>query len=776
MEIVVTNQYGLIIFAVTVDENGMPKTLYQGINRAEAVSTYQKAIENPANAKKRVRFYNFRQVYDYVGEEKNKSAYPIKEYYDDTEVYQPANKDNIETIAVNNNHKLLAPNGKVSNLTAEQWHLVRTPEFKDWFGDWLKHPNRSSQVLDANGEPMVMFHGSNNYQYFTNPYPNYTVFFDPRMSRLEPRTVGGGIYFSNKWDVAAQFSIFNFVVECFINIRKPIKIDGDYSHIWDVIGEERINYGKNDGVIMYNTYDTLDGETDNENYVSDIVIARYSNQVKLADGRNTTFDKNDVDIRFEDGGKLHSSNIGEAKKLRKKHDAEILLAPNGKKSNLTPEQWHLVRTPEFKAWFGDWENEPANASKVVDENGEPLVCYHGTDIEFTKFSKTKARGKKNQSGIYLSDNKKVAKLYGNKVLECFVSIKKPFVKDCKGANYWDLYGSSDLEVTAQYNRAKKGITNNDGVIFYQIKDALERFSISELGNNYIPFNSTQIKLADGSNTTFDGSNPDIRYSDGGQTDDILYKLKKYIDDVELIDDEPLRYWGKYKIGDTITVRNIYRDLPQSQADPDMGEYVLKVVPIALTDHYIHGYVHNRDYFREDDYDNYQTELLNRLKNDFDSKNREPIIAVYNRYGYYTVVDGHHRLVVANELGRKSIFALVIDETDLLQSERVSSELPAYVSYQNAIRLYNQGYQKEIQKNRIDWMQNLLQFKPNNNYADGGELVTLKKAAFIELPKKYQITNSSRPYSSLDISRVKKGVVQLHSVHPKRITKIDDLPI
>jgi hypothetical protein len=118
----------------------------------------------------------------------------------------------------------------------------------------------------------------------------------------------------------------------------------------------------------------------------------------------------------------------------------------------------------------------------------------------------------------LSDNKNVAKLYGNKVLECFVSIKKPFVKDYKGANYWDLYGSSDLEVTAQYNRAKKGITNNDGVIFYQIKDALERNSSAELGNNYIPFDSKQIKLADGSNTTFDGSNPDIRFDGGGYVD------------------------------------------------------------------------------------------------------------------------------------------------------------------------------------------------------------------------------------------------------------------
>lgn len=67
-----------------------------------------------------------------------------------------------------------------------------------------------------------------------------------------------------------------------------------------------------------------------------------------------------------------------------------LKAPNGKKSNLTDEQWVTVRTKRFKDWFGDWQNDPENASKVVDENGEPLVVYHGTpDGGFTEFSEIK---------------------------------------------------------------------------------------------------------------------------------------------------------------------------------------------------------------------------------------------------------------------------------------------------------------------------------------------------------------------------------------------------
>jgi hypothetical protein len=46
-------------------------------------------------------------------------------------------------------------------------------------------------------------------------------------------------------------------------------------------------------------------------------------------------------------------------------------------SNLDERQWLHVRTKAFKRWFGDWENDPENASQIVDENGEQMVVYHG---------------------------------------------------------------------------------------------------------------------------------------------------------------------------------------------------------------------------------------------------------------------------------------------------------------------------------------------------------------------------------------------------------------
>ncbi|MGB4967299.1 MAG: LPD38 domain-containing protein [Candidatus Saccharimonadales bacterium] len=60
-----------------------------------------------------------------------------------------------------------------------------------------------------------------------------------------------------------------------------------------------------------------------------------------------------------------------------------LIAPNGKPSNLNEWQWKAVRTDFFKRWFGDWETDPSNASQALDENGEPLAVYHGTNATKT---------------------------------------------------------------------------------------------------------------------------------------------------------------------------------------------------------------------------------------------------------------------------------------------------------------------------------------------------------------------------------------------------------
>lgn len=65
---------------------------------------------------------------------------------------------------------------------------------------------------------------------------------------------------------------------------------------------------------------------------------------------------------------------------RGKADGIYMKAPNGSPTSLNERQWVQVRTRAFKNWFGDWENVPEAASRIVDENGEPLVVHHGTPL------------------------------------------------------------------------------------------------------------------------------------------------------------------------------------------------------------------------------------------------------------------------------------------------------------------------------------------------------------------------------------------------------------
>lgn len=72
-----------------------------------------------------------------------------------------------------------------------------------------------------------------------------------------------------------------------------------------------------------------------------------------------------------------------------------------------------VFTEGFKTWFGDWlSDDKTNVSKVVDENGEPLVVYHTVnpnyDASFEVFN-TSIEGR--ETMIYHTDDKEMSFTY-----------------------------------------------------------------------------------------------------------------------------------------------------------------------------------------------------------------------------------------------------------------------------------------------------------------------------------------------------------------------------
>jgi hypothetical protein len=71
-------------------------------------------------------------------------------------------------------------------------------------------------------------------------------------------------------------------------------------------------------------------------------------------------------------------------------------SPNGKPTSLNKFNYDLIHTEQFRRWFGNYglsynylqlgESNLGLSSKVVDENGEPLVVYMGVGREFEKIT------------------------------------------------------------------------------------------------------------------------------------------------------------------------------------------------------------------------------------------------------------------------------------------------------------------------------------------------------------------------------------------------------
>lgn len=200
-------------------------------------------------------------------------------------------------------------------------------------------------------------------------------------------------------------------------------------------------------------------------------------------------------------------------------DGTFMKAPNGANTNLTEDQWLAVRTAAFKNWFGDWEHDPQNASKVVDENGEPRVVYHGTYGDFTVFDKAKIGSATDYGiwgrGFYFTNMENTP--YGNKKLALFLNFRNPFIfNDYKSAeeigdylNIWDgnFHEDDRFGIFRPYARGAAQIA---GSAQERGHDGL----IAVLGKwtEYIAFEPNQIKSATDNRGTFDPKNPDITFS------------------------------------------------------------------------------------------------------------------------------------------------------------------------------------------------------------------------------------------------------------------------
>ena len=100
-------------------------------------------------------------------------------------------------------------------------------------------------------------------------------------------------------------------------------------------------------------------------------------------------------------------------------------------TELKPED--QTTTNNFKAWFGDWQNDPEHASKVVDADGKPSVVEHSTPNEFTTFDINRLGENSGDKGIfgagfYFGDRGNTD-IYGKNHMQVYLNMRKPFVME-----------------------------------------------------------------------------------------------------------------------------------------------------------------------------------------------------------------------------------------------------------------------------------------------------------------------------------------------------------
>ena len=337
---------------------------------------------------------------------------------------------------------LLAPNGKKSNLNERQYAQVRTKAFKDWFGDW----EVNAPIKELPTEYAYRFTDINEL--------NDVLEYGDFRSIPEEKTVEGA--------------------ENAIKSKK-----GRSFSIGKVYGNSHGGKGFAAGVNWKESGGTVTTGTA-QKVIIGIPGKNTLWQVGHHGKYSTATDFNNIEkgkplfIKFDENG-----------------DANIPL--DGMKVYIQREDGMYVPY-----------NTNNNVSKVVDENGEPLVVYHGTNSKWNILD-TKMFGKNTDDGyygkgLYLSSVENKAAQYGN-IMKLFVNIKKP-LRAGTDPNISMKEAIKNVELAENFNREIDNTEEYDGVLYSGAEGRYEEIVVPT---------PNQIKSAESNIGTFSRTNDRIDY-------------------------------------------------------------------------------------------------------------------------------------------------------------------------------------------------------------------------------------------------------------------------
>lgn len=365
---------------------------------------------------------------------------------------------------------LLAPNGKPSNLTAEQYKLVRTPEFRGWFGFWDIYYNK----------------------FALNYYDLGVKETAHKLKKLDAEAIEKASIFLSK-QVSSE--------DVLITMPSRSGCPTDTKNLANAIA-------KKTNAKIFNCLIGRERES------------VYNLKKQGADISNFDFD---------------FSVVGKIPKGRKYFIVDNVIGTGASMKNAMQVIIDNVGQNVFPLVYAI---DPNKISKVVDENGEPLVVYHYSRSSeyFTTFKNV---SESKEIGVHFGSKEQASKniIEGESAIkfEAYLNIKNPIsVNDIQFWNSSYIENNILIPNKISYEKSKKGFMGRMTTSIDNILNALKIAKIDGfiylneyegVGLSYCVLYPEQIKLSDGSNTTFDGSNPDIRFKNGGEITLLKNKVK-----------------------------------------------------------------------------------------------------------------------------------------------------------------------------------------------------------------------------------------------------------
>jgi len=362
--------------------------------------------------------------------------------------FEPLSEDQIkESIKLNNGHSLdKAPNGKESKLFKDLLELtgskeeaikakarVYSKEFRNWFGDWINNPKEASKVVDKNGEPLIVYHGTSFYGFNTFERINagatdrkriYGFNFTKSRTKAKTRYTDGEY---KKGGNSGVYSVFLNIRNLYdknrdklekekeaLKVAKKAYEDGIIS---EKIYKDFINYNEYFGSDFLQLLDMVFNhyvfQENNPKKAGEIVekLSKYINvdgEVMWPEhelGTHVVFSSNQIKSALP-------ATQEQIKQLNLEEDKVGTFDKNSKNIYFEPKSYEenedVTKSKEFKEWFGDWENPTIYTALNVDNPEQlkekypsdlPNKFYHHSTIKFGKQPFNKNENKKEKLHI-----------------------------------------------------------------------------------------------------------------------------------------------------------------------------------------------------------------------------------------------------------------------------------------------------------------------------------------------------------------------------------------